>query len=74
MSDDVNHPAHYTAGQFEVIDVIEDWKLDYHVGNAVKYLSRANHKGNRLEDLRKAEWYVKRAIEAMKPMPVDGGK
>jgi hypothetical protein len=64
MTDDpVNHPSHYTFGQIEVIEVIEDWNLDYHRGNAVKYIARAPHKGNELEDLRKAQWYLNRAID-----------
>ena len=49
----VNHPAHYTFGKFEVIDVIEDWKLGFHLGNAVKYIARAGRKGSRIEDLKK---------------------
>jgi hypothetical protein len=67
MTDDpVNHPSHYTFGQIEVIEVIEDWNLDYHRGNAVKYIARAPHKGNELEDLQKARWYLDRAIENQK--------
>ena len=55
MADAVNHPDHYTWSDYETIDVIEGWKLGYHLGNAVKYISRAEHKGNQLEDLKKAE-------------------
>jgi hypothetical protein len=60
----VNHPAHYTRGRFEAIDVIEDWRLGFHLGNAVKYISRAGHKDptKTLEDLRKARWYLDRYI------------
>lgn len=60
--DNVNHPAHYTRGKFEVIDVIEDWELGFHLGNTVKYIARAGHKGDRREDLRKARWYLDREI------------
>ena len=60
--DSVNHPAHYTFSAVEVIDAIEAWELDYHLGNVVKYIARAFHKGDPLEDLRKAEWYLKRRI------------
>lgn len=63
MSDMVNHPVHYTFGKYEVIDVIEDWQLGYHEGNCVKYIARAKHKGNELEDLKKAQWYLNRRIE-----------
>ena len=44
MSDAVNHPSHYTDGNIEVIEYIEDKKLDYCLGNAVKYISRAGKK------------------------------
>lgn len=59
----VDHPAHYNTGRIEVIDAIEDWKLDFHAGNVIKYLTRAPHKGNELEDLKKAQWYLTRLIE-----------
>ena len=62
MPDPVNHPAHYNTGKIEVIEVIEDWKLGFHDGNAVKYIARAAHKGNRLQDLQKARWYLDRLI------------
>ena len=62
-NDAVNHPAHYTSGKIEVIDAIEDWKLGFHLGNAVKYIARAQHKGAELQDLRKAAWYLQRHIE-----------
>lgn len=58
-----NHPKHYNTGKFEVIDVIEDWDLDFNLGNAIKYIARSKHKGNYAQDLHKALWYVKRAIE-----------
>jgi hypothetical protein len=61
--DMVNHPPHYTAGKIEVIDFIEDQRLSYHLGNVIKYICRADHKGSRLEDLKKAAWYLNRAIE-----------
>ena len=60
--DPVNHPYHYKVGGIETIDFIEAKKLGYHLGNAVKYISRADHKGNRLQDLEKAKWYIDRAI------------
>ena len=63
--DKVNHPSHYTFGKFEVIDVIEDWKLGYNLGNTIKYIARSDHKGNRIEDLKKARWYLSREIENM---------
>lgn len=61
----VNHPKHYNNGKFEVIDVIEDWKLGFCLGNAIKYIGRADHKGNKLEDLKKAQWYLNREIEQL---------
>ena len=62
-ADPVNHPAHYKVGGIETIDFIEAKALGYHLGNAVKYITRADHKGNRLQDLQKAKWYIDRAIE-----------
>jgi hypothetical protein len=62
QADPVNHPAHYKVGGIETIDFIEAKGLTYHLGNAVKYISRADHKGNRKQDLEKAKWYLERAI------------
>ena len=61
--DNVNHPSHYKTGGIETIDFIEAKQLGYHLGNVVKYITRADHKGNKLEDLKKAQWYLSRAIE-----------
>jgi hypothetical protein len=60
--DAVNHPTHYKVGGIETIDFIEAKKLGYNLGNVVKYLTRADHKGNKLQDLRKAQWYLEREI------------
>ena len=67
MSDNVNHPAHYTDGKIEVIDFIEDKKLNYHRGNAVKYICRAGKKdpAKEIEDLQKAAWYINREIQRL---------
>ncbi len=63
--DPINHPSHYAEGrQYEPIDVITDWELNYRLGNVVKYVSRAGRKQNTLEDLKKAAWYLSREIEA----------
>lgn len=58
MGETVNHPDHYTAGGIEVLTVIHRYGLDFDLGNAVKYLLRADFKGNRLDDLRKARFYI----------------
>lgn len=63
--DSINHPAHYTHGAVETIDAIEAWALGFHLGNAVKYISRAEHKGSKLSDLRKARWYLDREISRL---------
>lgn len=62
-SDPVNHPAHYKVGGIETIDFIEAKRLNYNLGNAVKYITRADHKGNRKQDLEKAIWYLKRELD-----------
>lgn len=63
MTDMVNHPPHYDFGRYETIDVIEAWELPYHLGNVIKYVSRAKRKGREMEDLKKALWYLERYIE-----------
>lgn len=63
----VTHPSHYCEGrQFEPIDVINDWLLDYNLGNVVKYISRAGRKENALEDLEKASFYLNYEINKLK--------
>lgn len=63
--DVINHPSHYTRGKIEVIDFIEDQQLPYHLGNVIKYISRAGYKGDKLEDLKKARWYLDRYIKGV---------
>jgi len=58
----VDHPSHYNLGDIEVIDAIESWCLGFNDGNVVKYVARAKHKDNQLEDLKKARWYLNREI------------
>lgn len=60
----VDHPAHYggAADPYEAIKVIEAWSLNFHLGNAAKYIARAGRKGDALEDLQKARWYLDREI------------
>ena len=80
-NDPVNHPAHYTFGKFECIDVIEEMTNGLYgfegfcVGNAVKYLWRWKKK-NGLEDLKKARWYLNRLIETLEEErgSIDGKK
>lgn len=59
----VDHPRHYNAGSIEAIEVIEDWQLNFCLGNVIKYIARSEHKGNPKEDLEKALWYLTREIE-----------
>lgn len=65
MNDNVNHPSHYTYGKIEVINFIEDKNLNFHRGNAVKYIARAGKKNpeKEVEDLEKAVWYTNREIQ-----------
>jgi hypothetical protein len=58
----VDHPDHYQGNSMEVIDIIEAFELDFHIGNVVKYILRAGKKGNALEDYNKALWYLERKI------------
>ena len=63
----VDHPAHYGGADntYEAIKVIEAWELGFNLGNVVKYISRAGKKGSRLDDLKKAQWYLNREIEKL---------
>lgn len=61
-NDKINHPSHYQGQRFEVIDIIEDFDLGFKLGNAIKYILRAGRKGDFIEDLRKAIWYLEREI------------
>ena len=63
--DPIHRPAHYTQSAVEPIDAIEAWGLGYHLGNVVKYIARHQHKGQPLEDLQKAAWYLGRGIERL---------
>ena len=67
MSDGVNHPAYYCEGGIETIDFIDAKKLDFYLGNVVKYVSRAGMKNpeTKLEDLKKAQYYLDRKIQLM---------
>ena len=56
-------PMHYTTGAIEVWDFIRDQQLNYHLGNAIKYICRADHKGSRTEDLQKAIHYLENELK-----------
>lgn len=60
--DPVGAPPHYTRLSPQPIDVMEAWGLDFHSCQVIKYLARAGYKGDRLTDLRKARFYLDRAI------------
>jgi len=62
----VNHPDHYQGNKFEVIDIIEDFGLGFHLGNVVKYVLRAGKKDATLQELEKAKWYLDRYIQNIK--------
>ena len=72
----VNRPPHYTQGAVEVIDIIEQIvsgyppEIGYHIGNVLKYVARGPHKGNMQQDLAKAEFYLRRAINKSVTLPV----
>lgn len=67
MSNNINHPQHYVSNGLEVINIIESFNLNFHLGNAVKYILRAGRKTNDVtEDIQKALWYLNRFIEKEK--------
>lgn len=59
---DLTNPSHYSRFDIEPIDAIESWGLGFRLANVVKYVARADHKGQRLRDLSKAAWYLQREI------------
>lgn len=63
--DPVENPAHYTFSDVEPIDVIEAWGLNFHMGCILKYVCRAGRKGDKVEDLKKARWYLDREIQRL---------
>jgi hypothetical protein len=69
MTEQVNHPNHYGGedNPYEAIKVIEAWDLDFHLGNTVKYISRAGKKeaDKELQDLKKSLWYLERKIQIL---------
>lgn len=66
MSDNIKHPSHYAEGRkFEPKDVIRDWGLNFNVGSAVKYLSRAGRKDDIVQDLKKAQEFIQFEIDAI---------
>ena len=61
----IDHPLHYNVGKYEAIEVIEDWNLGFNLGNTIKYISRAGHKDDIIQDLKKALWYLIREINRL---------
>ena len=55
-------PSHYTRGSIEVWDFIRDQELNYHLGNAIKYICRAGYKDSKVEDLKKAIHYLENEL------------
>ena len=83
MSDNINHPSHYTQGGIECIDAIKSSMTrhefaGYLKGNCIKYLWRYRNKGRAIEDLKKAQWYLNKLIsenecECVATLKQDGG-
>ncbi len=64
--EEISHPRHYGGDTiYEAIKVIEAWSLGFCLGNAVKYICRAETKGMKLADLKKARWYLDREIQRL---------
>ena len=75
LNDPVDHPSYYNGHKTEVIDFLEDWSLPFHLANCVKYICRAGRKSPEtlIQDLEKAEWYLKRYIAQLKKEREGGG-
>ena len=75
MSDNIKHPSHYVEGRkYEPKDVIRDWRLNFNVGSAVKYLSRAGRKNDIVEDLKKAQEFIQFEIDAIEAERAESAK
>lgn len=72
MSDPVHNPPHYKSGGIEVIDVIEAFELNFRLASVIKYVLRAGRKGDALEDLEKAAWYLDREIDKLYEQAEEG--
>jgi hypothetical protein len=68
-TDAIERPPHYTYSPIEPIAVIEAWQLGFHLGCVVKYVCRAGRKGNKVEDLKKARWFLDREIARLEQEP-----
>jgi hypothetical protein len=62
MMEEVNHPSHYQGKTFEAIDIIEDYELNFNMGNAIKYILRCGKKGCKKTDIEKAIWCLQREL------------
>lgn len=59
----VNQPQHYCSDGIEVIDIIDSFNLNFNLGNSIKYILRADKKGNKKQDLEKAVWYINHELK-----------
>ena len=59
----IDHPQHYQSNGIEVIDIIDSFNLNFNLGNSIKYILRADKKGNKKEDLEKALWYINHELQ-----------
>jgi hypothetical protein len=62
----IDHPEHYQSDGIEVIDIIDNFNLNFNLGNSIKYILRAEKKGNKKQDLEKAIWYINHELEKFK--------
>ena len=65
IENNVDHPKHYTSHPSGIECIIVTEHMNFNIGNAVKYLWRSGDKGNMLEDLQKARWYIDREIQRL---------
>jgi hypothetical protein len=66
-------PPYYRRGSIQVWDFIRDQELNFHLGNAIKYICRAGHKHSAISDLKKAIHYLTNELESYQPTPVNSG-
>ena len=74
MDNPQEHPPHYNKGKIEHWDVVEDWGLDYLLGNCTKYIARHMHKGTKIADIEKAIVYLEKYLEILRAEEYEHGQ
>ena len=61
----ITNPNHYNKWSIQPIDIIEEWELNFSLGNVIKYIARHRDKGTPITDIQKALWYLERELKRL---------